>query len=226
MSLKKYFYLIALLFLAYDLSPFRSERKKFVIMLDPAGDAHRLGRVIGDCFERGITLQAAESLKQSIQGRYENVYVVLSRSAGDFIEPLQIAHFANRFAVDLYISINFYEEKNEKGSVFIYQFINDLADYWQSFNDNFFVRYDQAHKKLCKKISTLVDLFTQELKYNNTDNYYEIKGSFGIPFKQLIGINRPAFALEIGLKDKNDWRHYIDPLVTSLKPIIEDSSIS
>ena len=57
----------------------------------------------------------------------------------------------------------------------------------------------------------------QSLKSHNE---FTILGSYKIPFKPLIGIKASGLGLEIGLKNKNDWQQYIEPLAESLTPII------
>ena len=36
------------------------------LMINPAGDAQNAGRIVGDCYERGLTLQFAEKLQKVI----------------------------------------------------------------------------------------------------------------------------------------------------------------
>ena len=67
-------------------------------MLDPAGDAQNPGRTIDDNFERGITLQFAEKLKEMLQEKFPTIRVVLSRTPGESLQPLQNANFANRLS--------------------------------------------------------------------------------------------------------------------------------
>ena len=46
-------------------------------------------------------------------------------------------------------------------------------------------------------------------------------GVYALPFAPLIGIKKPAIAFEIGLKQKESWKQFIDPIVESLTPICE-----
>src|SRR3972149_4092399 len=79
--------------------------RPFTIMIDPAGDAKRAGRMLEDNFERGITLSCANCLKHDLEKKYTNVRVILSRFPGETLESMQNANFANRLQVDFYISI-------------------------------------------------------------------------------------------------------------------------
>lgn len=94
----------------------------FTLMLDPAGDAQYPGRIIEDCFERGITLQFVEQLQVIITERFPSVRVVLTRFPGETRQPLQNANFANRLDVDLYISIHCYPESKPKSQLYLYYF--------------------------------------------------------------------------------------------------------
>ena len=100
--------------------------RPFTIMLDPAGDAKNVGRKLYNSFERGATLQFAQELKKQILQTYPNTEVVLTRSAGEVLENLQNANFANRLDVDLYLSINFYEETQIKPHIFLFYFKNQI----------------------------------------------------------------------------------------------------
>lgn len=221
MSLTKKIAFIAALVMT-EAASFKNEHKKCIIMLDPAGDAHMTGRSIKDCFERGITLQCAESLKKALEKRYEHLYVIITRSAGDRIEPLQNAHFTNRIATHLFITLHFYHEKKERNNLAVYHYVNDVADYWDCPTQECFVRYDQAHKKHCNKSSRWSKQLVKELGSKSNDTHCELKGAFGIPCKALVGINCPALALEFGIKNNDDWQKYIAPLIESLHSIIAE----
>lgn len=192
-------------------------------MLEPAGNAKHTGREIDDCFERGITLQYAEELKKQMQIKYPTIRIILSRFAGENIEPLQNAHFSNRLGVNFYLSIHFYEEQDEKPKFFLYQFAyNSVTDFWEVPHEPLqFVTYDQAHRMH----SALSKMYGEHImKILNKKKYlkqFEPKGFFALPFKPLIGINAPALAFEAGIKQKKDWNLFIDPLIQGLSSIIE-----
>jgi N-acetylmuramoyl-L-alanine amidase len=189
----------------------------FTIMLNPAGDAKQTGRKIDDSFERGITLQCAEQLKTALEARSSNVRVVLTRFPGETLEPLQNANFANRLDVDVYISLHFYQETAIKPGVYLYTFaygneptgaVSDMALY----------SFDKAHL-LNKTMSTW---WAQQMcKHLENSVSFECKSIAALPFKPLIGIKAPAFALEIGLKNKHDWKEYVDVLAEGIGIVAE-----
>lgn len=189
------------------------------IMLDPAGDAHNPGRILNDSFERGITWQFAEQLKQLLEERYPALRVILSRNPGEAVQPLQNANFANRLDVDLYLSINFYHEHEPKPTIYLYTFSygNDIIP---KKTDLSFCRYDQAYLCNYERTQKWSKLFKKELQSESHAKLFICKGIYKLPFKPLIGIKAPAFAFEAGLKTGDDWQQLIEPIATSLHPIL------
>ena len=195
-------------------------QKVFTIMLEPARDAKDTGRPIDDCFERGITLQFTEKLKKNLETEYPTIRVILSRFAGESLEPFQNANFANRLDVDLYLSFHFFEEKEEKPILYLYHFVyNKTTDYWSQNNTLQFIPYDQAHRTnliLTKKYAEHMHEALQSFK-----KQFEVKAPISFPFQPLIGIQAPALAIEASLKAKDEWSIYLDPIVQSLKAILD-----
>ncbi len=190
-------------------------------MIDPAGDAKHAGRIIEDSFERGVTLQVAEKLKQLIEQEQLNVRVILTRFPGEFLEPLQNAHFANRLEVDFYISIHCYQESDIKSQCHLFYFLSNSTDEWQQKTNNLHLQYyDKAHiqqVKTAKKCAEIIKTGLDEKQYNPL---LEVKGILGIPFKPLIGISSPAVALELSLPKKDHYKHYLIPLKNSIINIL------
>lgn len=192
----------------------------FSIMLDPAGDAQHTGRQIGDSLERGITLQFAEQLKKTLEDKYcSSVRVILSRFPGETIHPLQNANFSNRLDIDCYVSIHFYQETQTKPRLFIYRF---------SYNDDFitkipelsFCPFDQAHQLNSATTKAWCTTLTLTLNQEEYRQLFECSGVIDLPFKPLIGIKAPAFAIEVGLHNKGDWTRYIQPVAHGLGALI------
>ena len=186
------------------------------IMLDPAGDAKTTGRIIDDSFERGIALQYVQRLKQALEEQIPSIHITITRLPGETVTELQNAHFANRMAVDLYISIHFFNEDKVIPRVYLYTYAQYDDSELRKIDLSFY-RYDQAH--LLNHVTTqkAADLFCEVF----TQNKYKKKLScssctYSLPFKPLVGIKVPALAFEIGLKNKDDWRHFIDPLCEGL----------
>ena len=187
----------------------------FSLMLDPAGDAKRPGRIVHDTFERGITLQYAEQLKKKLESLNPSIRTILTRFPGETVEDLQNAHFANRLAVDLYISIHFYQESETKPNLFLY---------YVSYNDSFitksydlcFYPYDQAHRINAQKTINIAQCMAQTLSATQYNRLYQFCGCFGLPIKPLIGIKSPAILLEASIKKSSDWHVYVEPIAQAI----------
>jgi N-acetylmuramoyl-L-alanine amidase len=203
-----------------------AQHQPFTIMIEPSGDAKHAGRAIDDCFERGITLQCSQHLKKVLEQMIPGIRVILSRFPGESLEPLQNANFANRLAVNLYISLHFFEEKEEKPTLYLYYFLyNPTTDYWKNKAENLsFITYDQAHKNFLNSTKMYANSLYSMLQSSCYKNQFELKGIFGIPFKPLIGISAPAIAFEGSLKSKDDWKIYCEPIIQGLKKIIQQET--
>lgn len=210
----KYTLAIYILFLFCPLTAWQGPRP-FSIMLDPAGDARTPGRMIGDHVERGITLEYVQELKTLLEQQMPDLRVVLTRFPGETIAPLQNANFANRLHVDLYLSIHFYQEKKDaRSSLSMYQYIsNPITDLWFKPQPLTFYSYDQAHLFSVTKTTLLAEQLRIALEHDRFRRLFDMKGFFKIPFKPLVGIQSPALAIEIGLKQPRDWRLFLEPLV-------------
>lgn len=193
----------------------------FTIMIDPAGDAKHTGRLIQDTLERGISLQCAEQLKAALTQKFKDIRVVLTRVPGETIQPLQNASFANRLGIDLYLSLYFYYEPENPSHVTLYHYIeNPVIDTWHQPIDLSFYQVNQAHLINLKKTKAWGQKILQILSHASYAKFFKPRGFFGIPFIPLIGIKAPALAVEIGLKNKQDWLQIIDPLIFAIESIV------
>lgn len=193
---------------------------QITIMINPAGDAQQTGRTIDGYFERGITLQFCDALKDELKKKYpESIKVISTRVPGEAIQDLQNANFANRLNVDLYVSIHFYHETKTKPDLFIYRF---------SHRDNFVIKktdlalcpYDKAYLINNDKADKYSNVMKQTLTNTLYNNKFTVHGPLAFPFVPLIGIVAPAIGIEIGLKNKDDWKQFVDPLVDALISVI------
>lgn len=194
---------------------------QFTVMLDPAGDAKHTGRLIQDTLERGISLQCAEKLKAALTERCKNVRVVLTRVPGETIQPLQNASFANRLGVDLYISLYFYHEPQTPTHITLYHYLeNPVVDFWHQPITLALYQSSQAHLLNLKTTQKWGKVFLEVFQDAHFAKFFIPRGLFGIPFTPLISIKPPAIALEIGLKNKTDWHHIIDPIIIAIERIM------
>ena len=185
----------------------------FTIMLDPAGDAKHTGRIIGDTFERAVTLSIAQALEKALHSKL-NCTVIITRSPGEIVSPLQNANFSNRLPVDLFINLNCYQAAHEKLSLYLYYF-----SYGKPFTSTppkqSLIRFDKAHLLSidCTKI------YTQQIAQTlHRSNAHTIKtyGPFSLPSTALMGITAPAISIEFCITGKEDWKATIKPLATAI----------
>ncbi len=191
-------------------------------MLDPAGDATHTGRSIDGTFERGITLQCAEHLKKIIELNNPQVRVIITRTPGETIEPLQSAQFANRLEADLYLHLCCFHETEALPTMALYSFMwHSITDSWQQTTSPLsFVPYQFAHRHSIKKRESILSLFSTSLIDLAANSSFAFKGSYGFPFKPLIGIQVPAFGIELGLRSQHEWKLFLEPLSSTINTAI------
>jgi N-acetylmuramoyl-L-alanine amidase len=183
------------------------------IMLDPAGDARTTGRAIGEQFERTVAFNCATALKSVLEQLGPNVRVIVSRVPQETVVPLQNANFANRLTVDLFVSINCYQDNGQRPTLYLYYMqYHPLTDKWNKQEQLAFYPYDQAYLGNMSRSTHIADLVARTLSNSKTG---EIKGPFGIPCKPLLGVQSPSLAFEIGCNN-NNWQALIHPLAQAL----------
>lgn len=198
------------------------QHKPFVLILDPAGDSKKTGRSIGDSFERGITLQCAEKIKEVVEQHVDNITVYITRLPGDIAGELQNASLANRLSADLFISINFCSTTESKPGLYMYQFAYG-SDFAIAQQNLCLISYDQAHLKNKNESEIVGSLISAQLNQQEYHSLYTVFGPFKLPFKPLIGVTSPCLAIEAELKNKNDWIHLIQPLKSAIIEVVKNT---
>lgn len=198
--------------------------KPFTIMIDPSGDLRNARRVIDDTFERGLTMQCSQEIKNILESRIPRIRIILARIAGEITEPLQNAHFSNRLQTDFYISLHFYQTKQPHSQIYLYYVLyNPITDFWAKRDSSLtFEPYDQAYKISINKTFKWANFMLNSLKDQEKEYKYIIKGLYGVPFKPLIGITAPALAIEIGLNKKDSWKAMVEPIAQAISQIIKN----
>ena len=198
--------------------PFGTKKKKISLLLDPAGDQKRTGRLIDDSFERTITLKLAQGLKKELEKKYPALLILFSRFPGDTIEQNQKAHFANQLNVDVVIGLHAYQEQHTKPQLFIYYFANNSMPI--CLERELFIPFGRAHKIKHEKTQQLATLAYEQLTETSYQRLFDVHRAIGIPFMPLKGLTSPAIAFEIGLKNKHDWSHMLRPLLDAIDAIL------
>ena len=189
------------------------------IMLDPFGDSKHTGKEIDDTFERGITMQCAEELKKQLNALFPDLRVVITRVPGESIHPLQNASFSNRLQADFHLCISFYHQEMPTYIAFFY-YLENSTDHWHKYNPLCFYHVQQAHLINLKSTKIIGEKFLKIFQDSSINSAFTPLGLFGCPYKQLIGIQAPSLAIEVGLLKKDDWKYLMNPLITCIKELI------
>ena len=203
----------------------KSLSKPFILMLCPAGDTQHMGRNIGNTFEHSIALKWAHALKEIITNNNENCTVIITHTAGESTDQLQLASFANRVAPDLFLKIGWYEQINATPSLYLYHFSYDDTFIKTGAQDTLYT-YDQAHLFSYNTTKNYAQQLYQFLALQNTQKSYILHQPYQLPFKPLMGITCPAIACEIGIKESSDWQLYVEPIAKALECIITKQGYS
>lgn len=195
----------------------------FTLMIDPAGDSQKTGRVIGDSFERSITFACAHALKEELEKNISHLRVVITREPGEIAEQLQSANFSNKLHANLFIALTCFQETPPVSTCALYHVLYDpITDLWYKKTARTdFDPYFCAH---CTNLKTT--LFAIKELYDALIPYRQ-KGLFhlspyrGLPCKPLVGVQAPAICCDMGLNNPDGWRIFIGPLVDSIGHVIE-----
>ena len=215
MSLKKIIY-----FCIFFISNYQYTAYTFRIMIDPIGDAKHTGREIEDTFERVLTLQCAQKLKEVISYNFPEIQVLLTRSAGETLTPNQNSSFANRMNVNLYIALSFYEQKAIPNNVSIFFYQENAIDQFHKYDPFHFYHISQAYLINSSVTSKIAKIFLESFQDKQKNSYFLPTGAFGFPCKPLFGIKSPALYIEAGLKNKNDWHYIVPPIIEAINEIL------
>jgi hypothetical protein len=205
---------------APTITPTPSGQKYVTLMLDPAGDAQYTARVIDGSFERGISLQCAQALQESLEAK-SRIRVVLTRAPGETIEPLQNAAFANRLNADVFISLGMYQTTTPLPVIHFYHFgWKPDADFVINKKSTVtFDPYHQAHQATAPTSALLVYTLVTQLK--NTQTAATVVSGIQCPYRPLVGIKASACAIELGLRNRDDWRTLVEPLALQIITTLE-----
>ncbi len=216
MSLKK---IIVLLALTSAIHAYHQAIPSHTIMINPAGDTKDTGRTIEDTFERTITMELTQALQKAIDILMPNSSVIITRSPGEIIYPLQNATFANRLNIDLFISIHCFHT-TDKNSISLFQFSYGDTPTAKKY-DLTFLPFDTAYVTSYEKTSTIGQALLKELKIQQKNTSFSLPGLYQFPFTPLIGIQAPALGIEIGITHKNQWQTLVEPIAYAIKAALE-----
>lgn len=191
------------------------------IVLNPAGDAHCVGRVIGKDFERTIAAHFTQNMAAVIETEL-GIPALLTHAGYETRTGLECAHFANCVQARLYININFFQTTAQTAEWYIYYYSRG-TDFVQKSAGLNFLPADQADILHKAETHAWAQKIASVLKHAPCEIAYVVQGPYGIPITPLLGVIAPAISIEIGLTPQTDWHSLIPPLMAALRqlPILE-----
>lgn len=192
--------------------------KNFILVLHPAGDAKSTERTIYNNFERGLMLQYAQELKKIIEKSAPHITVIITRHAGDIMEPLENIALANRLQANLYLSLHAYAEQQSIPTLRLYYLLyNPVTDIWHKKSNKLAcIPLTSAYLDNLVTTQSYATFFNKNLLAEQKKYGFITQSSLGTPFKPLVGLCIPALALEIGVTEKQDILSYATPVALSI----------
>jgi hypothetical protein len=214
----KYFFPLIILFFTFNifLKIFASN-KQTIVMIDPAGHAKEPGRLLVEGYERAETFKFADRLRRELAKKTHS-RIVLSRSPGEEIMPLQIPSFSNRLGTDFFLRVHMFRQENEKPQIFFYHLLFDpFIDLAKRNNDSLrLIPLRQAHFFSAHKARLCGRKMYEYLNQDSFKKYFDCFVLKGLPISPLVGITAPAILLEIGICREDKWESLVRPIAESM----------
>lgn len=192
------------------------------IVINPAGDAHHLGRKLNNGYERAATLRFAEELQQKLARSNEEFDVVVSRRAGETVVQQETASFVNRLQATLAVTIQVYRCKTAKPKIYLYHLCyNPFTELTaQTSQALAFTPLHKTHRinmattiQYAKNIATI-------LSKRNYQKQFDCIGPQPAPIKALIGMVPPALTIEIGINKEQRLETLVVPIAKAIQQTI------
>lgn len=190
----------------------------FVIVIDPAGHAGYVGRLLNCGYERGATLRVAKALQRTMAD-LPRMKVMLTRDAGEHLELFHAVSYANHAQADLFIRLHIYRSSQHQPIIHVYQrVIDQLADFAQRpLNPYAFVEVDSAHRMCSHQTRHMGLLLCAHLQQPVYERLLSCSGLQGVPLVALKGLVVPGLLIEIGIQDEVLLDSLIEPLGKALQ---------
>lgn len=194
----------------------------FTIIIDPSGDGSHTGREIDDTFERNLTLECAQELKEELSRIAPHVHVIITRHLGQLLQPLENAAFSSKIHTDFYLNIGFYQETESRSRLSIFNYLEKQGDLLHRYNPLYFYPVRKAHLINVSIDKAISQNFLNKLKDSSAASIWVAKGIFAIPYKPLLGVKAPCLAIEAGLKTKECWKELIPYLISCISELLSN----
>lgn len=190
-----------------------------VIVIDPAGNATNIGRMLNEGYERGETYQFAKALQDGLSKRYK-VRPVLSRTLNEKISShLQIASFSNRIDANLFLRLHLYKQLSPKPTVHLFhRVIDPVVDFTRRIIQGTlsFVPLQFSHCVNISKANMYGEMISEKLNLALYNKYLDCLPLCGVPLRFFEGVLAPALVIEVGIHDDKQWRNLVEPLIDSM----------
>ena len=174
------------------------------VIINPAGDSKRTGRIIGHEFERTLTLDAALSMVESL--RRSPMNVLLTRTFGETVDSLHVMHMVNQRPTDLFIDLRCYETTQRVPEISVYYYAaQPETDFWQKKSPQLALvpinRTYLKHVALSRSYATAVSSHLAQV----LGAHAIVHAPQGLPLTPLVGITQPSIVIECGVVKKEDF---------------------
>jgi hypothetical protein len=190
--------------------------EKCLIILNPAGNTHNPGRIIGESFERAVTLQYVQAVKAAVEKLSPMTRVMISHTPGEVVSQFQTASYVNNLDADLYLHIGMYHIDSQVPDISFYTMaVDPVMDAWRYQDTDHFVPFYFAHRRKIRQSGELLELLC---KYAMTYRPipFQVREKRNIPYKALVGVAVPAVAIEIGLPNHTAWQQCVETIAYML----------
>lgn len=196
------------------------QHKRICIVINPAGNAQYPGRIIGDTFERTVTMEWAERLKALLEADMRMNKIVITHNAHEIPQPLHAAHIANRLNADLFICLHCYQETSPKPTLSLYH-TSYGNDFVTAVTDFQWCTIDQAHRFNLTQTNHIAEQFKKILHQDAYQQWFTFQGPFKLPLRSLLGIKSPAFLIELGITKNMPWDQIDKALCHAIRDIAQ-----
>lgn len=178
----------------------KPHKEKYTLVIHPAGDKTKTGRVIAREFERKLTRQLAQEIKQILESTQQYT-IVITHDIGQQTEHEESASRANRLCADAYIHLNCFESKKILPEIVCYfPLYNPETDFWHKKRDPLSLQpIDKAYLTSIHASLALCKTITENIN-DLGDQRYIIHRPYGLPLTPLIGIQTPSCVIECGIQ--------------------------
>ena len=192
-----------------------------IIIIHPSGDTKNLNRKLHKSYEQIQTHHFAEILNEVLHQEQFFSSTIISDTFHTTTVPFQTASLVNSSNTDLFLSIHFYKQIQQRPVIHIIHYVNNpLLDYAKHQQKTDIIPIHQAHYKSIHKTIHWGNILKKTLNQSMYQKLFDVQGLYGIPVKALEGITCPAFFLDIGLSEDEQWNIVIQPLVEGIKQLL------